>query len=302
MRYLPSIIVLLVPSFAVAQEAEQKRATIQFLTALQTPPEGGGFAGGPKEAKATLHATIAAVRSLKYLTGKKAAEAVPNAKQTAAFVMSCHDPKTGGFADEPGGKPDVALTSIGVMVGVDLDIPKEQFAPAMDYLRKNATTFEEIRIAAAAVEAWGVKDCPFDFKPWFAIADKTLDRFGTAGKEDGVPRETASVIAMKMRLGVPRRQLLNANKMDDILQAGQWPDGGYGRAGAKGSDLESTYRVMRAFVLMKERPKNRMGMRQFIGRCRNEDGGYGVGPGEPSTAGGVYFATIVSKWLESMDK
>jgi len=135
MRYRLSIVILFLPSLAFAQEAEQKRATIQFLTALQTPPEGGGFAGDPREAKATLHATIAAVRSLKYLTGKKAAEAVPNARQTAAFVMSCYDPKTGGFADEPGGKADVALTSIGVMVGVDLDIPKEQFARAMNYLK-----------------------------------------------------------------------------------------------------------------------------------------------------------------------
>ena len=42
----------------------------------------------------------------------------------------------------------------------------------MDYLKENAITFEDVRIGAAAVEAWGVKDCPFDLKPWFKIADK----------------------------------------------------------------------------------------------------------------------------------
>jgi prenyltransferase beta subunit len=301
MHRLAIVCVLVLPSLGFARDpVEQKRATIEFVTALQTP--AGGFEGGPKDAKATLHSTIAAVRSLKYLTGKKAAEAVPNFKQTAAFVMACFDPKSGGFADTPGGTPNVALTSIGVMVGVDLDIPKEKFAGAMDYLKENAKTFEDVRIAAAAVEAWGVKDCPFDLKPWFAIADKALGPDGTAGNNDGIPRETASVIAMKLRLGIPRRAMVNANKLDDVLQAGQWPDGGYGREGAKGSDLESTYRVMRAYMLMKERPKNRTGMREFIQRCRNKDGGYGVQPGEPSTASGVYFATIVAKWLDDLEK
>ncbi|HEY3789627.1 MAG TPA: hypothetical protein VGL71_12275, partial [Urbifossiella sp.] len=139
-------------------------------------------------------------------------------------------------------------------------------------------------------------------KPWLAIADKQLGSSGTAGQDAAIPRETASAIALKLRLGIPERELVNAHKLDDVLQAGQWEDGGYGRGGARGSDLESTYRVMRAFMLMKERPKNRTGMRAFIAKCRNADGGYGVQPGEASSAGGVYFAAIITKWLDDMEK
>ena len=85
-------------------------------------------------------------------------------------MLKCYDPKTGGFA-EPGGKPDVTITSIGVMAAMELGIPKEKFAKAMDYLKENAKTFEDVRIGAAAVEAWGVKDCPFKFDEWMKIAD-----------------------------------------------------------------------------------------------------------------------------------
>ncbi|MND06625.1 hypothetical protein D3C83_281040 [compost metagenome] len=59
---------------------------------------------------------------------------------------------------------------------------------------------------------------------------------------------------------------------------------------------------MRAYMLMKERPKNRAGMRAFIGKCRNADGGYGVKPGDPSSVSGVYYAAIVTKWLDEMEK
>ena len=99
---------------------------------------------------------------------------MPNKDKHAAFVLKCYDPKTGGFADTPGGKPDVASTSIGVMAAAELGIPHEKYAKAMDYLKENAKTFEEVRIGAAAVEAWGVKDCPFDLKEWQAVAVKEV--------------------------------------------------------------------------------------------------------------------------------
>jgi prenyltransferase beta subunit len=215
--------------------------------------------------------------------------------------MSCHDPKTGGFADAPGGKPDVPLTAVGVMAAIELEVPKEKFRKAMDYLKDNAKTFEDVRIGAAAVEAWGVKDCPIDWKPWVPIAIKTLTTSmdGSGGPVGGGAVDCASPLAMLYRLG------LRQNKVDRevaYLRDGQWTDGGWIRAGQKSSDLDATYRVMRAFYLLKEKPKDVAKLREFIAKCRNADGGYGVKPGEKSTVGGVYYAAIVTRWLDEMEK
>ena len=64
------------------------------------------------------------------------------------------------------------------------------------------------------------------------------------------------------------------------------------------SDLESTYRVMRAFAMMKEQPADAAKLRGFIARCRAKAGGYGERPGELPTVTGTYFAAIVTHWLE----
>jgi prenyltransferase beta subunit len=82
------------------------------------------------------------------------------------------------------------------------------------------------------------------------------------------------------------------------LKAGQRKDGGFGKADAAGSDLETCYRVMRCFVMLKEKPADVAGLRKFVARCRNADGGYGIAPGQPSGAGPTYFASIVLHWLE----
>lgn len=304
MRY-SLCLMLLIPTVASAQtekierEIKERLGAIRFVHLLENP--NGGFASGPKDMQVSLKATSAAVRSLKYLTGKKALEAIPHPKLTTAYVLSCYDAKSGGFADAPGGKPDLYTTAVGIMAAVELEIPKDKYAKCMEYLKENAKSFEDVRIAGAAVEAWGVKECGFDLKPWLDIAANQLGDDGTAGKDEAIPHETASVIALQLRLGVPGKQLKNSNKLDDVLQAGQWMDGGYGRAGAKGSDLESTYRVMRAYILLKERPKDRDGMRAFIHKCRNPDGGFGVKPGDASTVAGTYFATIIVKWMNDAE-
>ena len=296
--------VLLLPSVSFAQtkemveQIETRLSAVKFVLAQEDP--AGGFRPAPG-GEPGLRATSAAVRSIKYLGANLGAK-VPNPDRHAAFVLKCFDPAAGGFADTPGGKPDVAVTSVGVMAAVELDIPKAKFAKAMDYLKANAKTFEEVRIGAAAVEAWGVKDCPFDLKPWLAVADQQIGPDGTAGKDDGIARDTASVVAMKLRLGQTEKDLVNGKKVDDFLQMGQRPDGGYGRAGAKESDLESTYRVVRAFVLMRERPKDRAGMRAFLMRCRNADGGFGTKPGEKSSVSGVYYFAALTQWLDAMEK
>jgi prenyltransferase beta subunit len=290
MPYRAALLLCLFPALAVAQSSNA--ATLKWAYAQQDA-QTGGFRNSPQD-KPSLRATSAAIRVIKYQHGE-----LPHAEKVKAFVLKCYDPQAGAFA-EPGGKPDATIDSVGIMAAVELGIPQEKFPKAVEYLHKHAKTFEEVRIGAAALEALQLR--PEWLGEWFKIADKQLRKDGTAGEGDGVARETASVIAMKLRLGIPEKALLNHTKLDDVLQAGQWSDGGYGAAGAKRSDLGSTYRVMRAFMLMRERPKDRMGMRTFIESCRNPDGGYGVTPGAASSMGGTYYATTVTKWLDQMEK
>lgn len=297
-------IVFLLPSASFAQNKEvqdalnRKLDTLRYVHSLQQP--NGGFAPalpeGDAKPTATLRGTSAAVRAMKYLSGLSAAkDAVPNAGKTAEFVLSCYDPKTGGFADTPGGKPDVYVTAVGVMAAEELDIVKAKFAKAMDYLKENAKTFEDVRIGAAAVEAWGVKDCPFELDEWFKIAEAHLAKVSDDAPKNGGARDMASAAAMLLRLGRTPPAAAAAAK---TLAEGQREDGGWGKKDAKASDLETTYRVMRAFHLLKEKPKDVAKLREFLDKCRNRDGGYGTAPGEKSGVGGVYFATIVTKWLD----
>ncbi|MCI0703545.1 MAG: terpene cyclase/mutase family protein [Planctomycetia bacterium] len=301
MRLSLALIVLL-PSFAFAQPtAEQKKETIKWITALQDP--GGGFYLAPQDPnidavpKPGLRATNGAVRALKYLGAE-----VPNKDKHAAFVLKCFDAKTGGFA-EPGGKPDVTITSIGVMAAMELGIPKAKFAKAMDYLKENAKTFEEVRIGAAAVEAWGVKDCPFKLEPWFEIAGKySQDTFkGPPGAEHA--REAGSLLAFMLRLR-PDEKFEPGNQavVTAPLLSGQRADGGWGKKGEKASDIETTYRVMRALMHLKVKPKDVKKLRAFVDSHRNKDGGYATKPGDKSSMSGAYYCSIISKWLDEMEK
>ena len=90
----------------------------------------------------------------------------------------------------------------------------------------------------------------------------------------------------------------DATVITGALDKGQNADGGFDRADAKGSDLETSYRVVRAYHMLKRKPERADDLRRFIGKCRNKDGGYGVTPGADSTAGGTYFASILLHWLD----
>ncbi|AMV29196.1 Prenyltransferase and squalene oxidase repeat protein [Gemmata sp. SH-PL17] len=294
-------IVFLLPSIAFAQPtAAQKKETVNWVTDLQDP--NGGFYPNPQDPntdaapRPSLRATSSAARVLKYLGAD-----VPNKDKHAAFVLKCYDPKTGGFA-EPGGKPDVVLTSIGVMAAAEFGIPHEKYAKAMDYLKENAKTFEDVRIGAAGVEAWGVKDCPFKLDSWFEIAATYgRDTFkGAPGAEQA--REAGSLLAFNLRLK-PDEKLEPGNQaaVAAPLLTGQRADGGWGKKGEKASDIETTYRVMRALMLLKEKPKDVKELRAFINAHRNKDGGFATKPGDKSSMGGVYYCTVISKWLDEMD-
>jgi prenyltransferase beta subunit len=284
MRFLLSLVVF-IPSIAFAQTPEEKAASLKYLTGLQQA--SGSFKsdakGGP-----SLRATSASVRAIKYLGGELA-----NPAQVKAYVLSCYDPPTGGFA-EAGEKPTVLVTCIGIMAAVELGIPESKFPMAIDFLETEAKSFEDVRIGAAAIESLKAK--PKWLDKWNVVANKQLNNDGTAGKGDNRARDTASVAAMKLRLGFP---VVNKDKIFQMIRTNQGDDGGWKKDGAKTSDQETTYRVMRAMMLAKERPKNTFKLGEFLKSCRNADGGCGVAPGEPSSASGTYYYAIVSKWLEA---
>jgi hypothetical protein len=271
---------------APARGQTTKIEDVMYVRGLQT--EAGGFLPAARLKPPTLRATSAAVRTLKYLGGE-----VPDPQAAAKFVASCFDADSGGFADTPGGKPDVPTTAVGLMAVVALKMPVEKYAgPAVEYLTANARAFEEIRIAAAGLEALG-KTTPKN-EAWVEAVKAKRGPDGLYGKGDGVARDTASAEVALLRLGAKRddRKALLA-----ALVAGQRPDGGWGKEGAKGSDLESTYRVMRAFHMLKEKPPREADLRRFLDGFRADGGGYATVRGEPASASGTYYVAIIRHWL-----
>ena len=112
------VIPIFVLSFCVAnspaQTPEQKKSTIKFVQELQVGD--GGFVPAPVDGrldqnpKGSLRATTAALRALKHFGG-----AASDKKAGEKFVQACFDAQSGGFSDQPGGKPDVISTAIGLM-------------------------------------------------------------------------------------------------------------------------------------------------------------------------------------------
>jgi hypothetical protein len=289
MRFALPLLLSLAP-FAAAQTADEKAATLKFIATLRDPDTGAYAVNPPKDGekpKPSLRAVNGAVKATKYLGGE-----VPDREKLAKFVMGCFDEKTGAFA-EPGGKPDVAITSVGVMAAAELGVPKEKYKAAMAYLEQNAKAFEEVRIAAAAVEAVGLLECGIDTKPWVREAFGLLNTATDARDAGG-----AAACVLRLRPG----GVLDDAKKEclQLIHAGQLPDGGWGKKGAKASDAETTYRVMRCLMLLKEKPKDAAGVKKFLASCRRADGGYGVDAAAPSSMSGTYYFAAVSKWLGEM--
>lgn len=298
-----ALFVIATPALAQTPQIDDaikaKLATVKWVYGLEDP--NGGFYVAPRNpatdvaVKPSLRATSAAVRAITYSGAE-----VPNKDKHAAFVLKCYDPGTGGFA-EPGGKPDVAITSVGVMAAAELGIPYDKIPKAMEFLKANAKTFEDVRIGAAAVEAWGVKDCPFNLADWHEVAVKDVNPKLPAPNNGGA-RFIGSYTAFMLRLGLQKGNDSKPAALAAVLDRGQLPDGGWNKEGEKASDVETTYRVMRAYMLLKEKPKDAAAVRKFLASHRNADGGYGTTPGGPSNVGGTYYAVAISKWLDAMEK
>ena len=276
----------------VAQETAPDKATIAYVQKLQTST-GGFLSVEPKpnvRLAPTLRSTSAAVRALKYLTAE-----IPDPDACKKYVASCFDPATGGVSDMPGGKPDVFTTSVGIMAVAELKMPLDKYGkPVVDYLAKHVQTFDDIRIAVAGLERIH-KESPRHDRWLHDVNRLTIPETGDPGS--GVARDAASILVTRMRLGWDFKY---TDPMVKLLQSGQRKDGGFGKDKVEGSDLETTYRVMRAFVMLKSKPRDTASIRGFVARCRNADGGYGMMPGDGSTVGSTYFAAIIVHWLNEM--
>lgn len=273
-------------------DGAEGRQTAGYLRGLQAAD--GGFLPGLAEGTvsgaraavpphSSLRATLAALRALRAFGGE-----VRDPAGCLQFVEGCRDRGRGGFADHPDAAPDAVSTALGIMVLVELKQPVDD--RAWRYLGEHARRHEEIRLAAAALESAGRRVPQADAWLRQVLADRRAD--GTFGPD--AVRDTASGVVTVLRLGgtVAGREHVLA-----VLRGGQRPDGGFGREGRTGSDLESCYRVLRAFAMLKEKPADVAACRRFVRRCRNADGGYGVTPDQPSTAAATYFAGMVLRWL-----
>jgi prenyltransferase beta subunit len=269
-----------------AHAEEPNKSPLAYLASMQQ--KDGGFLPDSSKDRSSLRATSAAIRAIKYFGGE-----LQNASAVANFIKSCHDKASGGFADSPGGKPDVATTAVGVMAVVSLSLPVEDYeAGALKYLTENVKTFEEIRIAAAAMEALGKKTPPKE--GWLDDILKLRNPDGTFGKGDAAARDTGGATAAVLRMG---GKVSDPEAILKTLNAGQQKSGGFGKGGAA-ADLESSYRIMRAFHMLGAKPEGVEKLREFIARCRNADGGYGVTPGQQSSVSGTYFAGIIREWMK----
>lgn len=266
--------------------APERNATITYVQSLQNAD--GGF-GGAAGQESDLGATSAAIRALRFLGSRP-----KDLTKCGAFVAQCfRDAPTNAFAPKPKAQPDVRSNAMGVMALEGMSVLNtKQVQGASTFLEKNSKSFEDIRIAVAAFEAAGTK--PHTSDQWIAAITKNQNDDGTFGTGGPAARETGSAVVALLRLGI---KPMKADAIITTLKEGQQPDGGFSRDNKVGSDLETSYRVMRAFHMLKIKPDVPT-LRAFIRICRNADGGYGVAPGQPSSPGSAYFALTILSWID----
>ena len=266
---------------AATLTADQREASVKYVQGLQN--EDGGFRAAGLSGPSTLGSTSSALRALKYFKGPKA--------NSNRFLLGLVD-ASGGLQDTPGGDCTVRTTAAGLMAAVELNnrIKNDVGSSIRDYFARNASTLPDIYIAAAALDAAGLKSDKAS--AWIAQYEAIKNQDGTYGKD---PAEHAGAVITLLRLGA---QPAIPHVSIKALAAEQLPDGGWAAKGDK-SDLSSTYRVMRALRMLKARP-DLPKVTGFIQSCRNSDGGYGPQPGQPSAIGPTYFASITLSWIEEM--
>ncbi len=274
---------------ATAQTPAELARTAAYVANFQNPD--GGFAAKVGGAS-SLGSTSTAVRTLGYAGGS-----IRDVAACIAYVKSCHDPATGGFAPTPGGKVDVGTTASGLMALAALKLDPKPYADgAVAYFGREAKEFEQIRIAVAGLEA--IKATSPEFPRWIELVEAGRNAEGTFGSGPGLYRATGSAAAALLRMGVAPDKV-RKDAVVAALRAGQKPDGGWSR-GDGPSELEPTYRIMRALFMLQSKP-DLARLRGFLAKHRQSDGGYAPTPGGSADLGGTYSCSIMGHWARLLD-
>ncbi|QEH34366.1 Prenyltransferase and squalene oxidase repeat protein [Aquisphaera giovannonii] len=256
--------------------------TAAYLAAQQNAD--GGFAPAPGQAS-TLGATSTTIRTLGFVGGS-----APDVAGCIKFVKSCRVPGK-GFSQTPGGEPEVVVTAIGLMAAKALDIVDEAMVEdSVALFGSQAKSFEDVRMAIAGLEAVEA-DSP-DFPKWGQLIEEMREPDGSFGEGPSKAFATGGAAASILRMHLP---LEKKEAVVAAIKAGQRPEGAWSKDDGP-PDLASSYRVMRAMYMMKEKPDVEK-LFAFIARCRNADGSYSGTPGGAPGLGTTYNAAIILYWL-----
>src|SRR5262249_39538678 len=122
----------------------QRAEAIAFLRTLQTP-SGGFIAAKPADGAQPApspRTTRTGLRAVRLLGGSP-----PDRPAVFAFLKACYDPKSGGFADRPGAKPDPISTSVALMALIELKEPLDPYLErALSFMGERAAGFEDVRM------------------------------------------------------------------------------------------------------------------------------------------------------------
>jgi hypothetical protein len=210
------------------------------------------------------------------------------------FVKSCRVPGK-GFSQTPGGEAEVIVTAIGLMAATELKIVDEAMTEdAVAFFGAGSKSFEDVRMSIAGLEAVEA-DSP-DFPKWAHLIEEMRQPDGSFGDGPSKAFNTGGAAAaiLRMRLPLDRKEAVVA-----ALKAGQRPEGAWSKDDGP-PDLGSSYRIMRALYMLKEKPDVDK-LVGFISRCRHEDGSYSGTPGGTPGLGTTYNAAIILHWLRLLD-
>jgi hypothetical protein len=159
---------------------------VDLIIRSQNPQ--GGWRYEPAPTGADISVTIMQVMALR--AAKNGGFHVPDTtlRKAIAYIHSCHNRYTGGFAYQPGGPPGFARTAAGVCVLIlageynDRDIP-----PAIDYLKRNFDSpvhfYYGHYYAAHAMHSYASVNPKEGPREWAAWYDRLVNYFVRSGMQ-----------------------------------------------------------------------------------------------------------------------